>query len=229
MGRRAIPGCLGGGVVLALALTAAPPAVAQAPPKPAVSEAKIVISLAEGGEDTIEATFTVTNTAGLKDGVVEHLLVRRPGAQVGEVTAQGASGTPEMVKGEGITRYRIAVAGEPATYTLRYTVRRAAGAFAVPILAPGIPVATSERKVTIETTLPAGQQLAGEFFPSLDRTERRDDRIVLVHRVINVPAVAIAEYGRARRFSASGWVTLVGFVLFAVVLGGWYRSVLRRR
>lgn len=229
MGRRGIPGCLGGGMVLALVLTVTPAVIAQAPPKPAVSEAKIVITLAEGGDDTVLATFTLINSAGLKDGVVEHLQIRRPGAQVGEVTVEGASGALEVAKGEGITRYRIAVTGEPATYTLRYTVRRAAGAFAVPILAPSVPVATSERKVTVEAALPPGQQLVGEFFPSFDRMERRDDRTVLVHRVINVPAVAIAEYGRARRFSASGWVTLVGFVAFAVVLGGWYRSVLRRR
>lgn len=217
-------------VLVLLVLAGTAPAAAQQAPRPSLTAVQVLVTLTDGGEDTVEATFTVQNTAGLAGGTVEHLLIRRPGAQIGEVTVAGAAmGAPQVTPGQGITRYRVPVGGEPATYTLRYTVRRAPGTFAVPILAPSIPVARPERLVTIETRLPGGQVLAGEFFPSIDRRDTREGRQVLVHRVINVPAVVIAEYGASTRFSASGWVSLVGLLLFAAVLGGWYRHVLIRR
>jgi hypothetical protein len=223
-------GRLAAATMLLMVLAATPPATAQAPARPSVTQARITVSFTDGGEDTVEATFTVQNTAALADGQVEHLLVRRPGATIGDVNTSGAaSGAPQVTPGQGLTRYRVVVTGDPATYTLRYSVRRDAGAFAVPVLAPNLPVARSERLVTIESWLPPGQLLAGEYFPSIDHREEREGRQVLVHRIVNVPAVVIAEYGTSRRFSASAWVTLIGFVLFGAVLGGWYRHILKRR
>ncbi len=230
MSTRAIHAVTAGVVSLFLVAAGTARAWAQRPPRPSVVSARIVVTLGPNGEDAVEATFTVQHTAGLPGGVVEHLLVRRPGAQIGEVAVAGAAtGVAEVMPGQGITRYRISVTGDPATYTLRYPVRRAPGVFAVPILAPGIAVAGSDRLVTIETLLPDGQVLAGESFPPIDRREVRDGRQVLVHRIVNVPAVVIAEHGARGRFTASGWVSLVGLLLFAAVLGGWYRHVLIRR
>jgi hypothetical protein len=206
------------------------PLQAQQPPRPVVEQARILVTMADGGDDTVEATYTVQNTAGLQDRVVEHILVRRPGAEVGDVEASGATaGTPTVERREGLTRVKVPVNADPATYTLRYTVRRAPGTYAVPIVAPNVPVARSEPNVTIETTLPPGQNQEGEWFPSIDRTETRDGRTVLVHRVINVPSVTIAEYGRGSPFNLSLLITVVGFGLLAIILVGWFRHALVRQ
>jgi hypothetical protein len=213
--------------LLALLILPAPLQAQQ--PRAAVEQARILVTMGDG-DDTVEATYTVQNTAGLQDRVVEHVLVRRPGAEVGDVQASGAtSGTPTVERREGLTRVRVPVNADPATYTLRYTVRRAPGTYAVPIVAPNIPVARSEPNVTIETTLPPGQNQEGEWFPSIDRTETRDGRTVLVHRVINVPSVTIAEYGRGSPFNLSLWITVVGFGLLAIILVWWFRHALVRQ
>lgn len=216
---------------VALTLAAWPvPGTGQPAPKPGVAEAKIAITMGQDGTDTVEATYTVVNTAGLKDGVVEHALVRRPGAEVGAIEAAGAaSGAPSIEQRQGISSVRVTVSGEPATYTLRYTVRRAAGTFAVPLPTPRIPVVRSAPNVTIETAVPPGAKVDGEWFPSVERFELREGRTVLVHRVINIPSVAIAEHDRGGFLSASQWITVLGIGFMAVVLVWWFRHSAERR
>jgi hypothetical protein len=200
------------------------------PPKPAVATAKVAVSMGADGNDTVEATYTVQNTAGLKGGVVEHALARRPGAEVGEIAAAGAAtGPPELERREGISILRVTVSGEPATYTLRYPVRRAAGAFAVPLLVPRIPVARSAPNVTIETTLPPGSRPDGEWFPSVERVETREGRTVLVHRVINIPSVTIAEYGTGRVVTARWWIGAVALVFLGLVVVWWFAHAMPQR
>lgn len=218
---------------LLVLLTVAGPSAGQPaapPPKPGVAEAKIRVSMGQDGNDTVEASYTVLNTAGLKDRVVEHALVRRPGAEVGEIQATGAvTGEPSLERRQGISSLRVTVSGEPATYTLRYTVRRAPGVYAVPLLSPRIPVAKSLPNVTIETSLPPGTKLDGEWFPSLHAVESRDGRTVLVHRVINIPSVTIAEYGRGWLLTPSQWTTLIGLAFLAAVLIWWFSHAMRQR
>ena len=221
-----------GVVVVALFAMPSPSSAqpSQAQPKPAVEQARIVVNMNDGGDDTVEATYTVQNTAGLQGGAVGHVLTRRPGAEVGDIQAAGAAtGAPTVERREGLTQVRVPVSGDPATYTLRYTVRRAPGSFAVPIVAPTIPVARSEPNVTIETTLPAGKNQEGEWFPSVDRIETRDGRSVLVHRVINIPSVTIAEYGQRSWFNLSLLVTLVGFGILVLILVWWFSHALSPR
>jgi 5-formyltetrahydrofolate cyclo-ligase len=233
MRKRIGPLSLGVSIGLLLSLLALPlPGYTQPAPKPAVQQARIVVTMTEGGADSVEATYTLQNTTGLRDGVIEHILARRPGAEVGDIQASGAAtGAHGVVaRREGMARVNVPVSGEPATYTLRYTVHRAPGTFAVPILAPGIPVARSEPNVTIETLLPAGMRQQGEWFPSVERIESREGRTVLVHRVINVPSVAIAEYGQGGSFfSLSLLVTLAGLAVLLPILAWWFRHVLARR
>lgn len=220
---------LSGAAVLVLAAWPAP-SPAQPAPKPAVDQAKIVIAMGQDGNDTVEVIYTVVNTASLKDGVVEHALVRRPGAELGEIQVAGAAtGAATLERRAGISTVKVAVSGEPATYTLRYGVRRAAGTFAVPILAPRIPVARSAPNVTIETSLPPGTKADGEWFPSVERVDTRDGRTVLVHRVINIPSVAIAEYNRGGLLNPSQWTTVLGFGFLIVVLVWWFRHAAQRR
>lgn len=221
-----------GGVALALLGFAVPSPAQQAapPPKPAVATAKIVVTMGQDGNDTVEATYAVQNTAGLKGGVVEHALLRRPGAEVGEIAATGAAaGPPSLERREGISIVRVTVSGEPATYTLRYPVRRAAGAFGVPLLTPRIPVAKSAPNVTIETVLPPGTKPDGEWFPAVERVETRDGRTVLVHRVINIPSVAIAEYGQGRVFTARLWISVIALAFLGVVLVWWFAHAMPQR
>jgi hypothetical protein len=218
------------GAVVSL-LTAWPaPGAAQPAPKPAVAEARIAITMGQDGSDAVEATYTVVNTAGLKDGVVEHALVRRPGAELGPIEASGATtGSPQIDTRQGISSVRVTVSGEPATYTLRYGVRRAPGSFAVPIPTPRIPVARSASNVAIETALPPGTRADGEWFPSVERVETRDGRTVLVHRVINVPSMAIAEYDRGGFLTPSQWTTLLGVGFLLVVVIWWFLHAVRTR
>lgn len=221
------------GGVAAVLVAGATPGWAQpaAPaPKPAVDRARIVVTMGQDGNDTVEATYTVVNTVGLKEGMVEHALVRRPGAELGEIQVSGAaSGAPTVDRREGISTVKVAVSGEPATYTLRYGVRRAAGTFAVPILTPRIPVAKSAPNVTIETALPSGTKADGEWFPSVERFDTRDGRTVLVHRVINIPSVAIAEYNRGGFLNPSLWTTMLGFGFLTVLVVWWFRHAAQRR
>jgi hypothetical protein len=217
---------------LALLLGAGPASAQPAAPapKPGVREAKILVRMAQDGADTVEATYTVVNTAGLKDGVVEHAVVPRPGAEVADVQASGAAtAPPTLAPREGLGSVRVTVSGEPATYTLRYTVRRGPGVYAVPILSPRIPVTRSAPDVTIETTLPPGARLEGEWFPALQGVETRDGRTVLVHRVINIPSVTIAEYDRGGLLTPSQWTTLLGLLFLAIVLVWWFRDALPRQ
>jgi hypothetical protein len=205
------------------------PAWAQ-PARPAVDQARVIVTMGSDGQDTVEATYAVRNAGALKGGVLEHLLVRRPGAEVGEIRLDGAaSGTPELERREGISRVRVTVSGEPATYTLRYSVRRAPGTFAVPIVMPAIPVARPVPGVLIETSLPPGAQLAGERFPSVERVETREGRTVVIHRVINIPSVTIAEYGAGRRFTLSLGVTVVALAVLLAVVLGWFGHAVTRR
>jgi hypothetical protein len=217
------------GVALVVLLVPPLPGHAQQP-RPAVELGQIVVNMADGGDDTVEATYTVQNTGGLEGGVLEHILARRPGAEVGDIQMSGAAtGAPTVERREGMTRVKVTLSGEPATYTLRYTVRRSPGNYAVPILTPNVPVARSEPNVTIETMLPQGKNQEGEWFPSVDRIETREGRTVLVHRVINVPAVTIAEYGQGSWFNLSLLVTLVGFAVLIPILVWWFSHALARR
>jgi hypothetical protein len=224
--RRRLPRGWGVALALGLALGTTLPGWAQQapPPKPVVAEAKILVTMGADGQDTVQATYTVLNVAGLKDATVDHALVRRPGAEVGAVEASGAAtGAPATTQKGGISSVRVTVSGEPATYTLKYGVRRAAGTYAVPLLTPRIPVAKPLPNVTIETALPPGQKLDGEWFPSIDRTETRDGRTVVIHRVINIPSVTIAEYGRNVWLTPSLLITLVAVGFLLVVIVAWFR------
>lgn len=212
------------GVLLVGALGAAP-ALAQEAPAATVAEAVITVDMGEDGTDSVEATYTVEGADQLEDGV-EHLLVTRPGVEVGEIEASGdAESAPEITEGEGVTRVLVPVSGETTTYTLSYTVTRDEGTFGVAIIAPNLPPSSPQRNVAIETTLPEGEELAGEFFPSVSRTEEEEGRLSLIQRVINVPSVVIAEYGAsAARVSLSEIITVVALVVFLGVLFGWYRQ-----
>jgi hypothetical protein len=216
--------------MLALLALPAPSRAQQSPapqPKPVIERANILVNMSEDGNDTVEATYTVQNSAGLEGGVIEHVLARRPGAELGEIQATGAAtGGPDVERHEGMTRVKVVASGDPATYTLRYAVRRAPDTFAVPILAPNIPVARSEPNVTIETTLPQGKNQQGEWFPSVDRFETRDGRTILIHRVINIPSVTIAEYGQGSWFSLSLLVTVVSFAILIPILVWWFSHAL---
>ncbi|MGH7265269.1 MAG: hypothetical protein ACREMB_10510 [Candidatus Rokuibacteriota bacterium] len=237
MERRRALGALGrliatAGAILTLLLGAVPGygQTAAPAPKPGVREARIAVQMGQDGADTVEATYTVVNTAGLKDGVVDHALVRRPGAEVADVQASGAAtGPPTVEPREGLGSVRVTVSGEPATYTLRYTVRRSPGVYAVPVLSPRIPVTRSAPDVTIETTLPPGTRLEGEWFPAIHGVETRDGRTVLVHRVINIPSVTIAEYDRGGLLTPSQWTTLLGLLFLAVVFVWWFSDALPKR
>lgn len=206
-------------VVLSNLAVAATPA-----PKPTVSQAKIVISMGADGNDTVEATYTIANANGLKDGMLEHLWVQRPGSEVNNLQASGAAQAPAVNKAAGISKVNVKVTGETATYTLKYAVKRQSG-FAVPVLTPNLPVTKSESNVLIETMLPQGQTLAGENFPSLSGKEDRGGRTVLLSKVVNVPSVVIAEYGASRSISMSDVITGATILLFGFVFVLWFRHV----
>lgn len=212
------------GALLVSALAAAP-ALAQEPPPATVADAEITVDMGVDGSDSVEATYTIEGADKLEGGV-EHLLVTRPGAAVGEISVSGdAEPNLEITEGEGVTRILVPVSAETASYTLSYTVTRDEGVFGVVILAPNLPPSSSQRNVAIQTMLPEGEQLAGEFFPSVSRTEEEGGRLSLIQRVINVPSVVIAEYGAsAARISLSEIITVVALVVFLVVLVGWYRQ-----
>jgi hypothetical protein len=195
--------------------------------QPSVSEAKIVVDYGVDGTDTVEATYTVGAVDGLKDGVLEHLWVRRPGTTVSDIEVTGDGQSSTVTEGKGITRVAVNLTANPATYTIRYKVKRESGFFVVPVFAPAIPVDRSESNVLIESILPAGQKLAGENFPALSAREERDGRTVLVHRVINVPSVVMAEYGTSKGISMSDVTTLLTVLLFLSVLVLWFRYLVR--
>ncbi len=188
-------------------------------------KARVVTEMSQDGNNSVEAMYTVEGTDGLEDGVVEHLLVRQPGAEIGEISVEnGSSDEAELSEGEGISRYRVPVSGDPATYTLRYEVRTDPQTFTVPIAVPDVAVAQpADSDIEIETLLPEGERLTGEVFPSTSSMETRDGRQVLLQRVNNVPSRVIAQYGEGSVFGISNFTSALAVAAFGVVLFFWYR------
>lgn len=211
----------------AVTLVFATPAHTQEEAVPTLVEARVVVDKNQDGNSSVEATYTVEGTAGLEGGVIEHLLVRHPGAEVGEISvAEGGSGQTEFSEGEGISRFQVPISGDPATYTLRYEVRTDQQTFAVPLVVPDVVVAPPEDSdIVIETLFPEGERLTGEVFPSVTGREMRDGRQVLIHRVNNVPSRAIAQYGEeVSSFGISNFTVGAALAIFGVVLFFWYRT-----
>ena len=147
--------------------------------------------------------------------------------EVGEISVtEGGSGQPELSEGEGISRFRVPVSGDPATYTLRYDVQTDEQTSAVPLVVPDVVVAPpGDSDIVIETLLPEGERLTGEVFPSLTGSEMRDGRQVLIHRVNNVPSRAIAGYGQeVSTFGISDFTVAAALAVFGLVLVFWYRA-----
>ncbi|MDP9353192.1 MAG: hypothetical protein M3P51_16860, partial [Chloroflexota bacterium] len=211
--------------VSAAMLVFAVPAQAQEEAAPTMVKARVVTEMSQDGNNSVEAMYTVEGTDGLEDGVVEHLLVRQPGAEIGEISVEnGSSDEAELSEGEGISRYRVPVSGDPATYTLRYEVRTDPQTFTVPIAVPDVAVAQpADSDIEIETLLPEGERLTGEVFPSTSSMETRDGRQVLLQRVNNVPSRVIAQYGEGSVFGISNFTSALAVAAFGVVLFFWYR------
>jgi hypothetical protein len=207
----------------AVVLVFAAPAHAQE--EPTLVKARVVAELNQDGNNSVEATYTVEGTDGLEGGAVEHLMVRQPGAEVGEISAgEGGSREVEFSEGEGISRVQIPVSGDPATYTLRYEVRTDPQTYTVPIAVPDVIVAQpGDSDIVIETLLPDGERLTGEVFPSVTSMETRDGRQVLVNRVNNVPSRVVAQYGEGGGLTISDFTSAAALGVFGVVLVFWYR------
>lgn len=192
---------------------------------PTMVKSQIAVDMSQDGDNSVEVTYTVESTDGLEDGVVEHLLVHQPGAEIGEISVEnGNSGEAEISEGEGISRYRVPVSGDPATYTLRYDVRTDPQTFTIPIAVPDVAVAQpADSDIEIEILLPESERLTGEVFPSVSSTETQDGRQVLLQRVNNVPSRVIAQYGEGSVFGISNFTSAGAVVVFGVVLFFWYR------
>lgn len=206
-------------------LVSTTPAQAQEDAAPTMIEARIAVDMSQGGSNSVEATYTVEGTDGLEDGVVEHLLVRQPGAEISEISLEnGSSDEVEVSEGEGIFRARVPVSGEPASYTLSYEVRTNQQTFAVPIAVPDVAVAEpADSDIQVETMLPEGERLTGEVFPSVSSREMRGGRQVLIQRVNNVPSRVVAQYSGGSVFGVSTFTSAAAIAIFGVVLFFWYR------
>jgi hypothetical protein len=211
--------------VSAAMLVFAAPAQAQEDTVPTMVEARIVVDMSQEGNNSVEATYTVEGTDGLEGGAVEHLLVRQPGVEIGEISVvEGGSGEAELSEGEGISRYRVPVSGDPATYTLRYEVRTDPQTFAVPIAVPDVAVAQpADSDIQVEILLPEGERLTGEVFPSVSSMETQDGRQVLLQRVNSLPSRVVAQYGEGNVFGISNFTSALAVAIFGVVLFFWYR------
>ncbi len=211
--------------VCAAMLVFVAPAKAQEDSAPTLIKARIVVDMGQDGDNSVEATYTVEGTDGLEDGAVEHLIVRQPEAEIGEISVEnGSSGEAELSEGEGISRYRVSVSGDPATYTLRYEVRTDSQTFAVPIAVPDVAVAQpADSDIEVETLLPEGERLTGEVFPSVSGMETRGGRQVLLQRVNNVPSRVVAQSGERSVLGVSNFTSAFAIVVFGVVLFFWYR------
>ncbi|HEX6988677.1 MAG TPA: hypothetical protein VF282_04355 [Bacillota bacterium] len=215
-------------IVVVLMLMLVPAVAWSQEAAPAVESVDVVITMGADGRDLVEATYRVANTGGLEGGVVDHLLVARPGVSVDGIEAAGdVDGQPVREDAPGIAHVKVPVTGDPATYTLTYTVTREQGAFAVPVLVPAINVASSQRNVTIRALLPEGLRLAGEAFPAVVDTSTEGGRTALSFRTINVPAVVIAEYGDRNRFTLSDVTSVVGLIAAVALVILWNRLVMR--
>lgn len=200
------------------------PAQAQEEAIPTMVEAQIVADMSRENDKSIEATYTVENTDGLEDGMVEHLLVRQPGAEIGDVSVEnGGSDGVELSESEGITRFQVPVSGEPATYTLSYEVLTDPQTFTLPIAVPDVaPAQPASSDIVVETLLPEDERLTGEVFPSVSSIETRDGNRVLIQRVNNVPSRVVAQYGEGSALSISTFTSAAAVILFGVVLFFWY-------
>lgn len=196
------------------------PANAQEEPAAVVAEADVEVTMAADGSDSVSATYTVQATAG-EIGDIEHLVALRPGADVGDVALRGdVRGQPVLDDGEGIARFVVTASGRNATYTVSYRVTRDEGVFAVPLIIPDLPPGDAARNVSITTRLPAGQELTGEVFPTVDRIE--DDGSLLSSRETNLPSVVIAQYAGGGGLSLSTWISVFAIAIFSAVAIGWY-------
>lgn len=211
------------GLVLSFLLSLPATALAQQS-KPQIESSQISIRMGADGNDTVEATYAVTHTASLKDGTLPHLLVKRPGVDVSQLQVSGAASGPIQFAFNGnLGRAAIKVVGEAATYSLHYTVRRAPGTFAIPIVVPDVPPASAGTPIAIETWLPQGQSQVGEWFPSVDRVESRDGRTVLVSNVGNIPSTVIADYSQGPLLNLSNVLTVIALAVLIVVFVWWFR------
>lgn len=206
-------------------LVFAAPAKAQEDAAPTMVKARVVTDMSQDGNNSVVATYTVKGAGGLENGVIENLLVHQPGAKIGEISVEkGSSADAELSEGEGISRYRVPISGDPATYTLRYKVRTDPQTFTVPIAVPDIAVAQpADSDIEIETLLPKGERLTGEVFPSVSSMETRDGRSVILQRVNNVPSRVVAQYTGGSVFGVSNLTSGFAIAVFGVVLFFWYR------
>lgn len=206
-------------VVFLLVLLPAAASAQEEGPAAVVAEAEVEVTMAADGSDSVEATYTVQAT-GDSIGDIEHVIVRRPGAEIENIAVSGEiEGSPAPEGGEGIERFVLSASGKEATYSVSYDVTRHKGVFAVPLVIPNLPADAAGTNVTITTRLPEGEELTGEFFPTVDDVQEAGS--VLTTRVTNLPSVVIAEYAGGA-FSLSDWITWITVVIFAAVVIGWY-------
>ncbi|MFC4003786.1 hypothetical protein ACFS2C_10445 [Prauserella oleivorans] len=220
--RNIAPGLLAAGLVLVLS---APASAASSSPEPVLTHADIAVTMHDGADDRVRATYRLAEPAE-EPTPVPLLALPRTGADITELSA--GPGVTEI----GPVRGLRAVATLPAgvrEYTVEYRVRRTGGQQGVPLVIPDIATARAA-EVTISVTLPPGRHLVGDAMPTFTSESTPGERTVLRHTGRSLPSVVVAEYGTTSRASLGDVSSYTGLVLMAGVVLVWlYHSMRKER
>lgn len=211
--------------VCALLGFASPTAAAQQASGPTLARADIAVTMNEGAEDVIRASYELTEPTAAATPI-QLLVLPRDNAATTEITA--VAGVTGVGPTKGI-RADVTLPAGTSRYTVRQQVRRSAGEFGVPLAIPDI-ATDRTAKVTIEVALPPGARLTGDAMPSYSSAPADGERNLLRHRGQSLPSVLVAEYGSTTQASLGFWSSTVGIVLLGVVVLGWaYHSFRKDR
>lgn len=208
------------GVLAALLLLPQPAAAQEAEPAGAtIAGADVQVDFGDQAPDTVAVTYRLAGDIE-PGGTIAHQVMPRPGTTIQDLEAgDGAADAALTGDGNGVD---VTLDGAAGAYTLHYTVARDADVYAVPLPVPSLP---TERNSTVQisTLLPPGQQLTGEFMPSISAEQRHGDRVELQHRGGEVPSVVLAQYGTGGgQVTISDWVTWVMALAFAATVVAWW-------
>ncbi|MGH3585349.1 MAG: hypothetical protein ACRDQ0_03410, partial [Pseudonocardia sp.] len=201
---------------------------AQEATAPTLDGADVVITMADGAQDTVRSTFRLAAPLGT-DTVVPHLLFDRAGVEL--IEARTGSGT--TLQRTADSRLAVALPAGTQEYVVEHSVRREAGTRTVPLVVPEIDTAR-RAAVQITLTLPDGQRLVGDSMPTFqeitpNEVDADGGAVTVRHTGGALPSVVVSGHGTGPELTTGTVLSVVGIGFLALVVVLWFRHTSREQ
>ena len=191
---------------------------------PTLAGADVVITMADGGEDTFRSTFRLAAPLGT-DTAISHLLFDRAGVELTGVRAEAGGGT--LVRGPD-SRLSVSLPAGTQEYVIEHSVRRDGGTRAAPLVIPEIDTAR-RAAVQITLTLPRGQRIVGDSMPTFQEISTNGGAVTVRHTGGALPSVVVSGHGTEPEVATGTVLSVLGIGFLALVVVLWFRHSSRAK